>query len=164
MSNPVHLVAVNVGNTRTRLGDIHEAGIANAASFGSDDVAAIVGQVAKWWSEAKEPRAIVMASVNDPAADRLAATLTDQLGAPVYRIGEDVPIPIDVRLDPETITGVDRLLNAVAAFETLEQACVVIDAGTAIVVVHVEGNRVVVAKADDAPAETNPVNDESERP
>ena len=33
-------------------------------------------------------------------------------------------------LDPETLTGIDRLLNASAAWNDVNQACIVIDAGT----------------------------------
>ena len=45
-----------------------------------------------------------------------------------------------MQLDPETITGVDRLLNAAAAYATLKQACVVVDAGTAVTVDFVDGH------------------------
>ncbi|MHC5028335.1 MAG: type III pantothenate kinase, partial [Planctomycetota bacterium] len=62
-----------------------------------------------------------------------------QLSTNVYIVGKDLPIPIGESLDPETITGVDRLLNAAAAYATLEQACVVVDAGTAITVDFVDG-------------------------
>ena len=57
----------------------------------------------------------------------------------MYRVGDDLPIPIQVDLAPETITGSDRLLNAVAAFDVLQQACVVVDAGTAVTVDFIDG-------------------------
>jgi type III pantothenate kinase len=50
-----------------------------------------------------------------------------------------VPVPIGQQLDPETITGVDRLLNAAAAFDRVKQACVIVDAGTAITIDFIDG-------------------------
>jgi type III pantothenate kinase len=44
-----------------------------------------------------------------------------------------------IQLDPETITGMDRLLNALAAYRRLRQACVVVDAGTAVTIDFVDG-------------------------
>ena len=85
------------------------------------------------------PAAVLMASVNDAVARPLAAMIEDQLSIEIYRVGEDIPVPIGCQLDPETITGVDRLLNAAAAFDRLGQACVVIDAGTALTVDFVDG-------------------------
>jgi type III pantothenate kinase len=75
-------------------------------------------------------------------AEPIASAIEDQLGGrggEVYRVGEDLPVPIGQQLEPETITGIDRLLNAAAAFETLKQACIIVDAGTAVTVDFVDG-------------------------
>jgi type III pantothenate kinase len=95
----------------------------------------------EWWQGmAGLPQAsVLLASVNDAVARPLAATLEDQLSIEVYRVGEDVPVPIGRQLDPETITGTDRLLNAAAAYDRLHQACIVVDAGTALTVDFVDG-------------------------
>src|SRR5699024_6071301 len=61
------------------------------------------------------------------------------LNIPVQRIEHDINIPIGRQLDPEAIVGEDRLLNAAASYDVLKQACVVIDAGTAITVDFVDG-------------------------
>jgi type III pantothenate kinase len=42
-------------------------------------------------------------------------------------------------LDPEAIVGEDRLLSAAAAYDVLKQACVVVDAGTAVTIDFVDG-------------------------
>src|SRR6185503_8542491 len=75
----------------------------------------------------------------DAVAAKLTSALEDQLSVDIYRVGDDIPIPVGQQLDPETITGVDRLLNAAAAFDRLKQACVVVDAGTAITIDFVDG-------------------------
>jgi type III pantothenate kinase len=95
----------------------------------------------EWWKPmAAVPQAsVLLASVNDDVAHALQAALEDQLSIEVYRVGEDVPVPIGRELDPETITGTDRLLNAAAAYDRLHQACIVVDAGTALTVDFVDG-------------------------
>lgn len=82
---------------------------------------------------------IVLASVRDQAADPIADHLDRVLGATVQRVGTDVPVPIATALDADTTPGVDRLLAALAAYEVLQQACIVIDAGTAVTVDFVDG-------------------------
>lgn len=82
---------------------------------------------------------ILLASVRDQSADPIADHLERSLGATVQRVGTDVPVPIATALDPDTTPGVDRLLAALAAYEVLQQACIVIDAGTAVTVDFVDG-------------------------
>jgi type III pantothenate kinase len=65
--------------------------------------------------------------------------LADQTSKQIWQIGEDVPVAIGQHLDPETITGVDRLLNAAAAWKMTKQACVVVDAGTCVTIDFVDG-------------------------
>lgn len=135
------LLAVQVGNTRVQLGLFVEERLERASRHASGDIAAIVADAVAMWDEIKdEPQASVMlASVNEKAASSLQSALADQLGVEVYRIGDDVPIPIGESLDPETLVGTDRLLNAAAAWDRLKQACVIIDAGTAVTVDFVDG-------------------------
>jgi type III pantothenate kinase len=135
------ILAVQIGNTRVQLGLFDDEKLDQSFRFANDDIAAIVAQAAKLWDEIKdEPQAAIMfASVNEKAAKPLQSMLEDQLGTEVYRIGDDVPVPIGEALDPETLVGTDRLLNAAAAWDRLKQACVIIDAGTAVTVDFVDG-------------------------
>lgn len=135
------LIAINVGNTRSQFGQFVGGELKHSERLANTDLPALVQAITTWWGPIAETpgSALVMASVNDEAADRLASALEDQLSTEVYRVGEDVPIPIGQQLDPETITGVDRLLNAAAAFDRIKQACVVVDAGTAVTVDFVDG-------------------------
>jgi len=135
-------IAVNVGNTRTQLGRFDSGKLVHEERLLNVDTAGIVHRTIELYragSGAAGGAPIVLASVNAPIASRIASGLRDQLHTDVYRIGEDLAIPIGTQLDPETLTGVDRLLNAAGAFATLEQACVVVDAGTAVTVDFVDG-------------------------
>ncbi|MHC4220503.1 MAG: type III pantothenate kinase [Planctomycetota bacterium] len=137
----LNLIAVNVGNSRTQIGRFLDGDLAECRRLDNGKRAEIAQQVFAWWRDmAKLPQAsVLLASVNDETAAQLTATLEDQLSIEVYRVGEDVPVPIGRQLDPETITGTDRLLNAAAAYDRLKQACVVVDAGTALTVDFVDG-------------------------
>jgi type III pantothenate kinase len=135
------LLAVQVGNTRTQLGLFRHEELGETVRFASADLAAIVAEATRLWDSIREEpqAAIALASVNEKAAASLQSMLEDQLGVDLYRVGDDLPIPIGESLDPETIVGADRLLNAAAAWDRLKQACVIVDAGTAVTVDFVDG-------------------------
>ena len=141
MTTGPSLIAINVGNTRTQIGQFIDGRLEQSERIADGDIADIVGKITEWWRPiADKPQAsIAVASVNDPAADRISAALKDELAADIYRVGKDLAVPIGRRLDPETLTGVDRLLNAAAAFASVEQACIIVDAGSAVTVDFVDG-------------------------
>jgi type III pantothenate kinase len=141
MTDDLDLIAISVGNSRTACALFADGKREHSERFDNAELPGMVQQVTAWWQRivnAARP-AIALASVNDPIADRLALMLEDRLSVDVYRVNRDLPIPIGRQLDPETITGPDRLLNAAAAFDTVRQACVIIDAGTAVTVDFVDG-------------------------
>ena len=135
------IIAVNVGNSRVQIGSFVDGQLGPTEHFDTREAAASAQQVVQWWATiADHPKAaILLASVNDEVADSLTAMIEDQLSVGIYRIGTDLPVPIGQQLDPETLTGVDRLLNASAAFDRLHQASVIIDAGSAITIDFVDG-------------------------
>lgn len=135
------LIALNVGNTRTQIGQFVDGELKQTQRLPNADPEPIVQVATTWWTEIQDHHgaSILMASVNDPVAQRLALAIEDSTNAEVFLVGDDVPVPIGQQLDPETLTGVDRLLNAAAAFDRVKQACVVVDAGTAVTVDFVDG-------------------------
>lgn len=135
----LNLIAINVGNSRTQVGQFAGTELRRHEHLVNDSVPAIVQRIVEWWEQTDDPKSMLMASVNDAVAKPLDAALADQLSVEIYHVGDDVPVPIGRRLDPETITGVDRLLNAAAAWDRVRQACVVVDAGTAVTVDFVDG-------------------------
>jgi len=141
MSNGPAILAVSIGNSRTHIGSFEGETLREDAHLSNDDLAIIIDRVQSMWStiDDDDGPVLVIASVNDVVAGPLQSALADQLSTTPYRIGDDLPAPIGRQLDPETITGVDRLLNAAAAFHALKQACIVVDAGTAVTVDFVDG-------------------------
>lgn len=135
------LVAINVGNTSTQLGQFADGKLEATLRGRNNRLPQIVERVSTLSNAlGRSPRApLLLASTNDPFAERLTSAVEDQLSVDIYRVGVDLPVPIRTDLDPETITGVDRLLNAAAAFDRVQQACVVVDAGTAVTIDFVDG-------------------------
>ena len=137
----VNLLAVSVGNTCTRLGAFVDGELTEAATLenGRRDALTEVVDRAFGPLREKEDTVVLMSSVNPGVSDGFARHLSEHLGRPVHRVEQDVPIPIGRQLDREALVGEARLINAAAAYDVLKQACVVVDAGTAITVDFVDG-------------------------
>ncbi len=140
MSTDHPFLAITVGNTRTSIAILDDSSVVDKVAFNSTQTSDIVEHSLKLWKtlDGESPQ-IVMASTNESAASTIAATLADQTSKQIWQIGEDVPVAIGQHLDPETITGVDRLLNGAAAWELAKQACVIVDAGTCVTVDFIDG-------------------------
>ena len=141
MASGPTIIAISVGNTRIQVGQFVQGELKQVQRLPNDKLADAIPVIAGWWQEIDDHpgAAVLLASVNDAVADRLASAIQGQLSIDYFRVGDDVPVPIGQQLDPETITGVDRLLNAGAAFDRVKQACVIVDAGTAITIDFVDG-------------------------
>lgn len=141
------MIAVAVGNTRTRVGILSGKECLKAQSVHSEQVDEIALQIASLWSAYGDDQpdpVIVMSQVNAPSADAIEKTLRDKGHALVYRFGRDLIIPIRHALTAsgEKTVGQDRLLCAIGAYCVLQQACIVVDMGTAITVDFVDGEGV----------------------
>lgn len=82
---------------------------------------------------------VVACSVNPRLADRLEQAI--RADAEFLLIRRDVPLPIHHTLDDEgeKTVGIDRLCDAIGAYAMLNQACVIVDTGSAITVDFVDG-------------------------
>lgn len=144
MPETTHILLVSVGNSRTRfaLGTLSESATGQlepSRVHDNDDVAALAAAIAEE-ADRGDASAIVVASVNNPVADQLESALERTGQFTVRRLGADLPIPITNTLADDTSVGHDRLLNALGAFARSRQACVIVDAGTAVTVDFVDGH------------------------
>jgi type III pantothenate kinase len=137
----VNLLAISIGNTRTRLGAFVDGKLQWSSVLANDDLGGIGDRVAEGhaYLVEKPDAAVMLASVNPPVAQVVMQAANQRLITPILRVERDAPIPIGRQLDPETIVGEDRLLNAAAAYDQLKQAVVIVDAGTAITIDFVDG-------------------------
>lgn len=109
------------------------------------------------------PLPALIATVNPPIADEVARVLREAGVEGVERFGNAsirgergnaaaaepgsgsagrLPVPIEDALEDRSTVGQDRLLAALGAWWRTKQACIVIDAGTAVTVDFVDGTGV----------------------
>lgn len=137
MSASSHLLAVAVGNTRTRIGYFVGEELSSPISLPSSDTNAIGTKVDEL-SQNDHNILVVLSSVNPPASIAIASELENR-GYSVARVNSDIAIPMNHTLDDASTLGQDRLLCAFAAYQKTKQACIIIDAGTAITIDFVDG-------------------------
>lgn len=141
------MLVIAVGNTRTRVGILKGTECVKAQSVATDAPGEIAAFASALFDEfefdSTEPL-ILMSTVSASAGDAIEEILQSRFGWSVYRLGRDIPIPIQHTLTPsgEETVGQDRLLCALGAYEAVKQACVVVDMGTAITVDFVDGEGV----------------------
>lgn len=137
----VNLLAISVGNTRTRIGAFVEGQLVDKRSFRNDDpsLLALEAEQAFGALSGKSDAGVLVGSVRPAVCDPLLMSLQEKLGVTPLRVEKDLRIPIGRQLDREAIVGDDRLLNAAAAYDVLKQACVVVDVGTAVTIDLVDG-------------------------
>ncbi len=138
----LNLLAINVGNTRSHLGVFLNNDLDYDFHVSNVDLANLEEILAKAYKPLMDiPSAgIYIASVNDNIASHIDAAVLAVTDRHAIRIEKEVPVPIGRLLDPESIIGTDRLLNAAAAYDKIKQACIVVDAGTALTVDFIDGD------------------------
>ena len=134
------VLAISVGNTNTAIGVCIDGEPVHRVSMQNTSVDAIA-TAAFAAAEEHATDVAVLATVNRSVSDELVRALSARPGLQVAQVGVDLGIPLKHTLEDEAIagTGQDRLLSAVAAFRLARQACVVVDAGTAVTVDFVDG-------------------------
>lgn len=138
----VNLLAISVGNTRTRIGAFVDGNLVESATFENHKDGDLGDALEHAFTplREKEGSQVLLGSVNSDGAKLIETLAAKRLNRQVLRVERDCNIPIGRQLDREALVGEDRLLNAAAAYDVLKQACVIVDAGTAMTVDFVDGN------------------------
>ncbi len=132
---PVILVAI--GNSRIRLGIWSGGEVTDAVSIEHAD---FDGSLARLGDRAADADLAAVASVHRDAENDVVKQISSKHPAvEIVRIGTDIPIPLVHKLDDASTLGRDRALSAIAAYSRAEQACAVVDVGTAVTVDFVDG-------------------------
>jgi len=132
----INLLVINVGNSRIALGAFVAGNLEYVRRIGVDQTADLAGAIAEAWSHVSgtEDPEVAGASVNGGLNALVAAAVEKASGKNIQWVGPDIDLPIKVQTDAPKETGVDRVLAVAAAYEQMQKACVVVDAGTAITV------------------------------
>ncbi len=132
----INLLVLNLGNSRLAIG-VFEAGELTYSNRISNDLQndwpGVIAEAWKKLSDSESP-AVAAASVNPSLDELLEKAVKKASGLTVEWIGRDIELPIPVKTVAPDATGVDRILNIAAAYEQMQKACVVVDAGSAITV------------------------------
>lgn len=137
---PGKVIAVAVNNTNTSVGLVENLAVTRASSIPSDQPE----QIAKAAEDLldADPEVVLLASVNTAASPAIVDAIRHTTGLQVEQFGSKMPVPIAHTLPEPVTTGLDRFLVALGAFAVVRQACVVVDAGTALTCDFVDGQGV----------------------
>ena len=137
----LNLLGISIGNTRTRLGVFVDGKLTETDTYENRHAERLSEAIERAFEPLRErdDAVVLMSSVKPQLTAAIAQMVTDTLAQTPRWVERDVPIPVGRQLDPEAMVGEDRLLNAAAAYDVMKQACVVIDAGTAITIDLVDG-------------------------
>ncbi len=133
------LLAVDVGNTQTHFGT-YEGGelvehwrFATVRDSTADELGAALRNLIELRGVELEQIGSSIISSTVPALGPQWAEMTDRyLGHETLIVGPGFKTGMPLRYDNPREIGADRLVNAVAAFEQTQGACIVVDFGTAI--------------------------------
>ena len=132
----INLVVVNVGNSRLAIGTFVGGEIGPITRIPHTQKGEWVRHIAQAWERIKhrDNAAVVAAGVHPAMAQAAEDAVQEAAGRRAVWVGRDLDLPIKVLTDNPEQTGIDRVLNVAAAYEQIGNACVVVDAGTAITV------------------------------
>jgi type III pantothenate kinase len=157
----INLLVLSVGNSRVAMGTFIAGELTQTWRIAHGDEAGLAKLIAGAWEPLKGRSnlflrkssgngsgahavieeapsrggaAVVGLSVNPAAKQSIEQAVEKATGQAVRWIGRDIDLPIPVLTDDPAKTGVDRVVSVAAAYEQLGNACVVVDAGTAITV------------------------------
>jgi len=132
------LLAVDVGNTNTVLGVFRDGELAahwriqTVAQRTSDEYAVLLKTLLDldgfpWRSIS----AGIISSVVPPAVFGLQKFFKSYTGHPALLVGPGIKTGMPILYENPREVGADRIVNAVAAYEDLKTACIIVDFGTA---------------------------------
>lgn len=133
------LLAVDVGNTQTHLGAFRGSELAEhwrfrtvAGATGDEIAERIAGLLGLKGFRFDEVEALSVSSVVPPLGIEYQALAGRYLDAPCLLVAPGTKTGMAIRIDNPYEVGADRLVNAVAAYDQVGGACVVVDFGTGI--------------------------------
>lgn len=128
------LLAVDIGNTNIHLGlfDLDSRHLVSTVTVSASN--AQLKNLPIDPSILQDASECILASVNPEAERAFRNWLNSRWDKVILRIPGDVPIHLPVLVKNPDKVGVDRLLNALAAFQRTGTTTVVVDAGTAITI------------------------------
>lgn len=131
----INLLVLNIGNSRLAIGSFVSGELQYTKRIALEQRDDIQGAIAEAWKAVGHADAEVCAASVNPTVNEFVEHAAQQAtGKPVQWVGQQIDLPMPVKTDVPEKTGVDRILAMAAAYEQMQTACVVVDAGTAVTV------------------------------
>jgi type III pantothenate kinase len=141
--NHPDLLAIDIGNTHVTLAPMLGDEPLHPACAPTARLDQALQTLEESWKVVTGPQpALVIASVVPAALGTLRAAIKSTLGTNPLILREDIPLPMTLAIQNPDSVGVDRICAAAAAFARLQQACTVVDFGTAVTVDYVDDDGV----------------------
>jgi type III pantothenate kinase len=128
------ILAVDIGNTNTNIGSF--LGKKLISHFCVDNKN-LINQKASFPIKSpllKESKNIIIASVNPDIESVFYKSLEKKHKKKILKIGKEIKPGIPILVENPQTVGIDRLLNALAAYRRTKTSTIVIDFGTAITI------------------------------
>lgn len=128
------LMAVDIGNTSISIGIFGKKNLLRQFRIKIAEQKTLRDILSKEFNPdiLNQTKAVAVASVNPGAEEIFCNWLKKSCGIVPLKVGADIPINIPILAHNPERVGVDRLLNAIAAFQSLHTSAIVVDFGTAI--------------------------------
>ncbi len=128
------LMAVDIGNTSISVGVFGTEGLIHHFRIRVAEQKTLCEALSKELTPdiLNQTKNIAVASVNPGVEKTFCTWLKDNYGRTSLKVGTDIPIKIPILVHNPERVGVDRLLNAIAAFQRMRTGAIVVDFGTAI--------------------------------
>ena len=132
----INIMVLNVGNSRLASGAFVGGELRQTARAGIGERGEWEGVITQAWEKFAGVKGVEIAGASvNPGVVREVEPMVERItGKTIQWVGRELELPIPVSTDKPEETGVDRVLNVAAAFEQMDKACAVVDAGTAITV------------------------------
>lgn len=132
----INVLVVNVGNSRLAIGAFVAGNLEYTRRIPIAHREEFEQALQEAWKhfDGLATAEVAGASVNPLVMEGVEHTLKKITGKSVAWVGRDIDLPIKVKTQSPQQTGVDRVLVVAAAYEMMQKACVVVDAGTAVTV------------------------------
>ena len=128
----IEILAIDVGNTSILIAHISDGHVKKTVRVATAKIRSFSLLTLKKHFPLKKIQAAVIASVVPSAGTFLKAMIPRKLKLRTFLIGKDLAVPIkNLYTNPKQV-GIDRLMNALAAFSKHRRAAIIIDFGTAI--------------------------------
>jgi type III pantothenate kinase len=126
------VLACDCGNSSIKFAHVKGETVCEVRNFKLGELAGLGAALVEVWQQMPNPKRIAACSVNPVALKALEAAASESLNQEVLVVGRDMDLPMETAVEEPAKVGTDRICAAVAAFDRVGLACVVVDCGSAI--------------------------------